>query len=148
LRLILFVLLLQIPLFGMALTSGEKLSPIVGSWQYYKYIYKGNTFFPRDTETKLFYDFSENGQSALVWKNDVDNIYCERRGLYFLNDGKIHDEVVWLSPKNTRDCSRDPDMRLGNKSVTNYRINSESDLEIDIAVADEFLAYVFKKIEP
>lgn len=141
---LLIVMLIGCASGAVVLTQPE--NPLHGEWQYYKYIYRGKIQFPRDKDTKLNYIFDENGRSTLVWKNEVDKVYCERRGLYFVNGDIIKDEVVWVNPKNTLGCGSDPDMRIGNRSYTKYRIQN-GELELDLPLADEFLTYVFKKSE-
>lgn len=144
LRHLIAVLILLSASLAVASTSGQVANSLFGEWEYYKYIYRGKIQFPRDKDTKLNYIFAEGGMSTLIWKNEVDNVYCERRGLFYINGDTIKDEVVWVNPKNTMGCGSDPDMRIGNKSFTKFRITN-GELELDLPLADEFLIYVFKR---
>jgi hypothetical protein len=117
----------------------------LGKWDYYKYIYKGTIQFPRDQDTHLYYEFIEGGRSVLLWKNDAERMYCERRGLFYNTDKSIVDEVVWVHPSNSRECGQDPDMRVGRTTVTPFRI-VEDELHLDLPLGDDFLTYVFKRM--
>jgi hypothetical protein len=120
---------------------------LLGKWDYYKYIYKGTIQFPRDQDTHLYYEFIEGGRSVLLWKNDAERMYCERRGLFYNTDKSIVDEVVWVHPSNSRECGQDPDMRVGRTTVTPFRI-VEDELHLDLPLGDDFLTYVFKRMPP
>lgn len=118
---------------------------IIGQWQFYKYNYQGNDLPPIDPTMSIFYEFSAEGDSRLYWYNEDKSIQCERRGKYVYSEGKILDQVTWVSPQNTSQCGADPDMKMGTTTSTKADV-SATDLTLHLHLGDHPLLYIMKRL--
>ena len=114
--------------------------PIDGKWSIYQVIFRGD---PREpTHTLLELDL-QDGQSRLFWKQIDDEGFCERTGNYRYSYPFLEDEVTWANPKNLIECATDPDMRVGNRSITKAD-DTDGMLRLYLPLGDDQLIYVFK----
>lgn len=118
---------------------------IIGRWQYFQYIYKDNVFKPHDPTLKVIYELNENGDSHLYWQNEDLSVFCERRGKFSFDSTHIADTVTWINPHNTATCSRDPDMRQGLSTKTQYTIQDDV-LSLVLYINEDPLLYMMKRL--
>lgn len=136
----LLILLLSAPAFGN--------SRIVGEWLFYKKVFDGIEMpEPPGATLRLYFEFAEDGDSRLVWWHEGEGDYCERRGAYTVEDDLLIDEVVWVNPRNSRECARDPDMQLGRVTRTPFSFLGD-DLVLHLHLQDKPLLYVWKRTRP
>jgi hypothetical protein len=133
-------------LFGLLVFGEAKANPsIVGEWFYYKKIYRGVEMpEPPEATLRLYFSFSENGESRLWYWHEGEKDWCERKGQYQWEDNVLKDKIVWVNPKNSSHCSRDPDMQNGGTSTAPLAVMGE-DLWLTVNVGDETLIYIWKK---
>lgn len=91
--------------------------------------------------------FFADGTDRLYWWHEGDADFCERRGEYSIELPLLVDKIVWVNPKNTFQCSRDPDMQLGKIARTPTSF-SGGDFLLHLPLGDETLTYVWQKIIP
>jgi hypothetical protein len=121
--------------------SENSTPSIVGSWQYIHYIYKDQIFPKPNPSLYLTWTFFENGSERLYWDYGDNQIFCERWGRFELKPNYLVEEVLFLNPKNSSDCSRDPDMQIPRKTTTKISF-SEDHIHLHLQVGDEELIYV------
>lgn len=120
---------------------------LVGHWFYFKKIYQGREMLePPEATLRLHYKFFADGTSRLYWWHDGEQDRCEREGRYHLENGTIVEEALNVDPGNHPFCSRDPDMQEGRVTRTRFEM-VEGNLHLYLPFADDFLVYVWKKIE-
>ncbi len=120
---------------------------LVGHWHFYKKIYKGMEMpEPPEATLRLEFEFTADGMNHLYWTHQGDTDICERRGNYFVKDDYLVDEIVWVNPKNSSDCAKDPDMQRGKRTITPISIKNK-DLYLYMMLGDDPLIYIWKKIE-
>lgn len=119
---------------------------LAGHWFYYMKIYQGQEMpEPPHATLRLHYEFTATGESRLYWWHEGQDDRCERRGRYFVSEGKIVDQVVWVDPSNHFACANDPDMQYGRVTRTPFHIY-DGDLYLRIAFGNDELFYVWRKI--
>lgn len=121
--------------------SDQPHCPIEGKWSIFQVIYRGTPKEP--THTLLEFDF-EDGNSRLYWKQLDSEGFCERKRKYKYSYPLVEDEVTWTNPANLIECSMDPDMRVGHRSITRAE-NVDGMLRLYLPLGDEELTYVFKR---
>jgi hypothetical protein len=121
-------------------------SPLIGKWQFYKVIYKGEERPPFNPSLILTFEFKDDGEDILRWERQGESGFCERKGRWNYADNFLEDEVVWVNPENNRDCGMDPDMRMGNKTRTRAELH-KGDFHLYFPVNEEILVYVFKRTD-
>lgn len=133
--------------------AGESASAIsqqdlIGHWQFYKKIYRGIEMpEPPEATLRLHFEFYPDGTDRLFWWHEGEGDWCERIGKYSLEGQELVDEIVWVNPKNTMECARDPDMQKGR--VTRTLISLEKgDLHFHLNLGDETLIYIWRKKIP
>jgi hypothetical protein len=142
-RSLLFIL--SITLFP-SLSKADTAS-LVGHWQFYKKVFQGQEMPEPPTATlHLHFEFTADGESSLYWWHESDGDHCARKGHYVVDGEVLRDEITWVDPKNTRDCSDDVDMQLGRKTSTPFFF-SGPDLAIRFQLDGEPLDMVWKKID-
>jgi hypothetical protein len=119
---------------------------IVGHWLFYMKVYQGQEMpEPPQASLQMHFDFTAAGESTLSWRHTVDTDHCLRKAIYRIVGSVLEEEVVWLDPENTMDCSSDPDMQLGKKSRTPFYFRG-NDLAIQFQINGEPLDMVWKRI--
>jgi hypothetical protein len=140
--------MIQLLIF-LCLTSSARADDapqLVGRWQFYKKVFQGQEMpEPPSATLHLFFEFSPAGESSLTWWHDDGGDHCARKGKYVVANGELHDEIVWVDPKNTPDCADDMDMQLGRKTSTPIYFRG-SDLAIRFQLDGEPLDMVWKKV--
>jgi len=109
--------------------------------------YQGEILPKRDPRLTLKYTFNDNGTSELYWTYDEGQSFCHRKGLYLYNEAKsiLEDISTWINPNNKADCSMDPDMQLGKRSVTPISWTNCGKLKTEIPLGNETIYYVWEK---
>lgn len=119
---------------------------VVGHWFFYKKIYQGQEMpEPVNASLRLHFEFSAEGESFLYWWHEGDTDHCARKGRYHYEGGVLTDEIIWVDPKNTRECADDIDMQLGRKTRTPVHFIGD-DLAIRFQIDGEPLDMVWKKL--
>ena len=117
---------------------------LVGVWEFAEIEVDGVRRPPLDPDFKMIYEFKENGNSRLQWKNDRLEGFCERGGKFLLQDNYLIDEVIWLNPKNTLSCGNDPDMQLNARSMTPVELEDQK-LRLHLRLGETPVIYHWNK---
>lgn len=122
-------------------------SPIVGRWQFYKILFRGEEHPPFTSNLILTFEFNPGGSDRLHWTRDGQHGFCERTGRYQWSPQQslLMDEITWVNPENAPGCARDPDMTLGRRTETKVEI-ADGELNLWLSVGDEPLIYVWKRM--
>jgi hypothetical protein len=142
------VLTMGAMLFGGPVAAAKSHQPwIVGTWQFYKMIYKGQLQDPLNPNLIMTFDFQEDGVNTLAFHRTDEEGFCERSALWIFNSDKneLYQRITWLNPQSRSDCSADPDFQLGHESFSPLRV-TETQLFLTVPVSDEQLILVWKRI--
>ena len=118
---------------------------LVGDWHYFKMVFQGHEMPPRDPRLDLRFDFKSDGQNRLYWSYDQGQTFCERRGMYSVSSNQIDDLVTWVNPQNRSDCGQDPDMQVGNHTLSNFEIRNDQ-FRLEIPFGNENITYIFERV--
>lgn len=134
-------------IFGLA--AGAVLAkadePLWGRWLFYKLQFRGQERPPFNPDLILHWEFLESGYELLGWEREGQPGFCHRLAKYTYRDSILRNEVVWVSQENAYECSADPDMQMGRKSVTKVTLH-DGDLWLHMSINEEPLIYIFKRI--
>lgn len=95
---------------------------VTGSWQYDGFFFEGHRYPNPNPSLVLVFTFREDGTSRLIWHRENEPGFCEREATYQIKDDYIHQKVSWLNPANASECSKDPDMRMGQETVSRFAV--------------------------
>lgn len=141
------ILYLIVAIFLTSLRAEAIPPSIIGHWLYYKKIYEGVEYPEGPNATlRLHFIFFENGESHLYWWHEGLDDHCSRKAKFKVVEDKIEEEIIWVDPNNTADCSYDPDMQMGKKAKIPYFFYGE-DFVIRFHIGAEPLDYIWKRIE-
>lgn len=122
-------------------------SLIWGQWKYIGFIYRGEFTPLPNPHLVLTFDFLKDGSDTLRWFYDNEEGFCERKGEYSYDGLHLTDKIIWVNPKNSIECQRDPDMMIGKTQITPLRrINDQ--IHLDINLSDEILIYILALNHP
>lgn len=122
-------------------------SQIWGQWKYIGFIYKGQFNSPLNPNLLLTFEFLKNGSNILRWSYVNEEGFCERKGEYSYDGQLLTDKILWVNPKNSIECQKDPDMTMGKTQITPLRrINDQ--IHLDINLSDETLIYILALNQP
>ncbi len=140
-KLILLALLSTLPAH-----AGDAPS-LVGKWTFYKKVFDGQEM-PESPQAslRLHFDFSASGDSSLYWWHEGDTDHCAQKGRYHVEGQTLVDEITWVDPANTVDCSSDPDMQQGRTTRTPFYFRGD-DLAIRFQINGDPLDMVWKRTE-
>jgi hypothetical protein len=117
---------------------------VEGHWLFYKKIYQGKEMpEPPSATLRMHFEFAANGDSKLWWWHEGEQDHCQRKGKWKTEDNLIVDEVTWVDPENTSECSKDPDMQNGKVNKTPFKFRGP-DLSLELHLGDEPLEMVWK----
>jgi hypothetical protein len=120
---------------------------LVGHWVFFEKVYDGQEMPEPPTATlRMHFEFTAGGESRLYWWHEGDTDHCSRRGRYSVDGNTLVDEVTWVDPQNTRDCSDDPDMQPGRRTRTPFYFRGDN-LAIRFQLDGSSLDMVWKKVE-
>lgn len=149
------LILLSLSSFSVLAEEEPKMlhDQMLGSWVFTKMIYEDNELDPPNPDLRLTFTFFDNGTSRLYWDRKNVPGFCESFSAWTLNpenqaaaiSTKLMLNTFALNPNNNGDCSKDPDMQLGQKPGVNIWIKDQR-LFMVIMLADQDLTYVFNKI--
>ncbi len=129
-------------LLNVHFAHATSLSDIEGRWRFREMIYRGERLPLQNPDLNLSWTFFKNGTDRLYWDRGTPE-YCERFAQVSIEDNKIVEEVFALSPGNADDCSQDPDMQVGKKSSTQFKLVGK-ELQLTFPLGEETLTYVLK----
>jgi len=133
--------------FFLTLTTQAWAFPsIVGKWEFTSYLYNGRELPKPNPDLNITFEFKDDGMSRLYWDRNQEVGFCERTAQYQYSERFIFETIVWVNPKNSFDCGRDPDMQLGRSSQTEYRITNNR-LETRVLVGDLDVWYIWQKVQ-
>ncbi|MBK9323541.1 MAG: hypothetical protein IPM97_11470 [Bdellovibrionaceae bacterium] len=138
----LFALSLSI-FFPLLVTAGTRLS---AEYKLTGHIYRGSVIPPFNPNLNLTWTFFENGTDRLYWDRKGEIGFCERFANYTIENEQITEVVFAANPNNSFECSKDPDMLVGRKTTTKFKI-VEQQLLLYLQLGDEELVYIFKEIQ-
>jgi hypothetical protein len=118
---------------------------VMGRWRHVGLIYDGTRMPPRDARLDLRYELYESQISRLAWTYDNWRTLCERFAYFEINSNQIVDEVIWVNPENRDECSLDPDMQLGKKSITPFLFEGEN-LLLEIPFGADSIYYEWERV--
>lgn len=124
--------------------SATIASPLLGTWQYTAYRYRGVERPATDPDLVMEYRFECDGIDTLSWRYQSTDRFCQRQARFLDVDGYLDEVVVWVNPENSSECSQDPNMQLENYSRAAFRV-MDGTLEIDAPLAEEVITYIWTK---
>lgn len=127
---------------SLALSGSESL--IWGQWKYIGFIYRGAFQGPPNPNLVLTFEFLEDGSDILKWSYTNEEGFCERKGQYSYDGVHLTDKIVWVNPKNSIECQKDPDMVNGKVQITPLR-RVDNQIQLEIPLSDETLIYILAK---
>lgn len=127
---------------SLALMGSE--SQIWGQWKYIGFIYRGAFQGPPNPNLVLTFEFFEDGSDILKWSYTNEEGFCERKGQYSYDGVQLTDKIVWVNPKNSIECQKDPDMVNGKIQITPLR-RVDNQIRLEIPLSDETLIYILAK---
>jgi len=142
---ILLATLISFGAVGIDSQDAPEAEVLWGNWQFHRYILKGETHSIPNPQLVLQYEFFADGTNRLFWTRKNEPGFCERQALYLYQDELIHQEVVWVNPENSIECSKDMDMQLGQKNTTRLKRVGEF-LHLHIPFSGEDFIYVLKRV--
>lgn len=134
--------LIALLLCGLALPAHA--TSIYGVWQYDGFHYEGHRYPNPNPDLFLTFTFDDT-QSRLFWKRQNETGFCERLAEFKVSDGYLWQKVTWLNPKNSFECGKDPDMRLGSETQVRFQITDEH-LELYFDINGKEFIYLLKPI--
>jgi hypothetical protein len=140
---VLLSLLSPLGLFAQTPISATELS---GAWQYYGFEYEGNFYAPVDKEIELKFVFVDEQMLRLFWTwSNNKEAFCDRYANYSLKESRLTQEVIWVNPKNTSECAKDPDMRVGTKTENDLTLVSATELRLHLSLGGKPLLYFLRR---
>ena len=117
---------------------------LIGIWFYTSVIYQGQLLPRPSQDLKMYFSFISEDQNEIFYSRTGETGHCRRTAKYWLARGKIYQTVVRVDPENAAICSEDPDMQLGQESVSPYEIIDDR-LHLHLPLGDEDIIFVWKK---
>lgn len=132
------------PFYSVAKTESNHL---MGKWQFYQYEYRGQVFESPNPYLNEYLFFSAH-EVTLFYEKTNEGFFCERKAIYQYsqNDQELVQSISWVNPKNSSNCSQDPDMELGNH-LRNKAYLKNNDLYLHTPFGEEELIFIWKKTE-
>jgi hypothetical protein len=143
---ILLFALIAFTVFGWGART-DVSKEIVGEWEFYKVFFQGEYRPPFSEQLKIFFTFTEDGESRLYYYRTNEDGFCERKGRYFVQGNLLVDKVTWVNRENNIGCGQDPDMRLGQETRTEIALK-DGDIYLYLSLKGEPLVYVWRKLLP
>lgn len=117
---------------------------VQGQWVFYEKVYQGEVIPEGPSATlRMHFSFSPSGESHLWWWHEGEGDHCSRKGRYVAENGILRDEITWVDPANTPDCSDDLDMQLGRKTATPFYFRG-ADLALRFQLDNDSLDLIWK----
>jgi hypothetical protein len=118
---------------------------ILGSWQFYAYVYDGHEIPAPNPALSQIMEFGSDGVCRLYYKREDEEGFCERKAHYYIENDEIIQEITWVNPDNQSSCGQDPDMQLGRVTSNKARVVDDI-FQLDIPLSDETITYLWKRI--
>ena len=153
--LVILVFLFGITTQSSALKSNQsstlkpvQTNPFLGSWEFYKMLYKGNLLDPINPNFHMYFIFLDDQINSIIYYRDDQAGFCEREALYQYDESKkvLYQQVVWLNPKNADFCAQDPDMKFGSESWSGFA-RKGLDIGLEVPLSDETLTLLWRPVE-
>lgn len=116
-----------------------------GVWQYDGFFYDGHRYPNPNLDLELTFTFDNSGQDRLYWKRKNEDGFCERLATYNVVGNRLFQKVTWVNPKNSADCAKDLDMRLGQETETEICITG-LELNFHFDLNGKPFLYILKRI--
>lgn len=116
------------------------LAELQGAWKLSAMEYKGQNLPLPNPDLFLTWTFYANGTERLYWDRGGEE-FCERFAHFSVADGYLKEVTFALNPKNSIECSRDPDMQMGKETLTQIQI-LEKQLRLLIPMGEDELVYI------
>jgi hypothetical protein len=129
--------------------SCEETSEVLeGLWKFEEYIYDGNRLPRPNPKLHVYFEFYSTGTHRVWWTRDGENGFCERIGVYDFDGCTLEDRTEWVNPENNIECSKDPDMRVGNQTTTEAFLKADGDeLHLTLGLGGEPFIYILHRDE-
>ncbi len=147
-RIIKLLLFLTFSSLACVAMGQSKAPQLVGTWQYYKILYKGQMMAPLDPDLIMTYQFDDSDLNTIKYQRLNQEGFCERTAQWSMDplNEQLHQTVVAVNPGNRGDCQKDPDMQLDHESWTPIKVVN-NELYLSMPLADEELVLIWKKIK-
>ena len=130
---------------GLAELMPSAENPLLGSWQFHRYIYQGQEQPIPNPNLILQYEFRADGLNRLFWSRKNEFGFCDRLASYHYEDQTLQQEVLWVNPENSMECSKDVDMQVGTVNWAKM-VFVEGRLHLYVPFGGEDFIYVFRRI--
>ncbi len=118
-------------------------SLILGAWVFTSLIYRGQEIPRPNPQLIMTFNFQDNGENILHYYRQGESGSCTRVAQFQFQKGKLHQEVIRASENNAVFCSSDPDMQVGNVSITPVAIRDDR-MVMTLGLGEETLTYIWK----
>ncbi len=120
-------------------------NPIAGAWRFVGHIYNDTIIPPMNDKLVITFEFLPDNTDILKWYRIGETGFCERKAKYNYIEQTLSEEIFWVNPENSFECSKDPDMHLGRKtSSVLKKINGQ--LHLELPLGDQKLVYLWDPI--
>jgi hypothetical protein len=119
------------------------IESIIGVWRFVGHIYHGAVVPPFNDKLVLTFQFFEDGTDILKWYRLDEDGFCERTATYQYDGQNLSQEVIAVNPKNTFECSKDTDMRIGTKSISPF-YKKDNKMYLVLPLGDDTLTYIWE----
>jgi hypothetical protein len=141
---------MRLLLFFLLVWSGScfaiQTSDVIGTWRYVSYLYHGQINPLPNPDLELLFKFDTKGIMTISWTRKNDTGFCEAESSFQIVNNQLISQVTKTNPKNTIECSMDPDMQVGKKSTDPIELR-DNQLFLNIGLSGEDFYYIFDLID-
>lgn len=126
-------------------TSYAADDSFLGSWKFYKMLYRGQLLDPINPNFHMYFNFLDGQTNSILYYRDDEVGFCEREAVYQYDPSHriLYQQVTWLNPDNADFCKKDPDMEFGKESWSGFELRN-GDLALEVPLSDESLILLWR----
>lgn len=119
---------------------------IIGTWKFTQYRYEGQVLPAPNPDLDLRFTFDKEGLSRLKWLRKNEPGICERIATYKIESPNlVRQKTVWVNPQNDISCASDQEMKIGNETVTPFRLQNNN-LELELGLGGNPFTYILTPV--
>jgi len=132
--------------FDKTQTLSLQSSDLAGGWDYTGFIYQGQKYAKPNDKLHVHFYFESGSLVRLHWTRDEDGSSCERLAVYNIEDDILYQKIIWVNPKNSFECAKDPDMTMDEQTQTPISMANENELDLHLGLNGEEFIYILNRI--